>query len=128
MKKIIFMDRYPIYSLELSKEEMRISSMDEVVAYFKDKIEKHPIAKFIALFDHYAHTKALNGEIADGILDARNIIFCFGPSIPNTKVLALRPRSIGICEFKDKIVIEFMEAPREEIHQIMQEWAKGLTK
>ena len=128
MKKIIFMDRYPIYSLELSKEEMRISSMDEVVAYFKDKIEKHPVAKFIALFDHYAHTKALNGEIADGILDARNIIFCFGPSIPNTKVLALRPRSIGICEFKDKIVIEFMEAPREEIHQIMQEWAKGLTK
>jgi len=128
MKKIIFMDRYPIYSLELSKEEMRVSSMDEVVAYFKDKIEKHPVAKFIALFDHYAHTKALNGEIAEGIMDARNIIFCFGPSIPNTKVLALRPRSIGICEFEDKIVIEFMEAPREEIHQIMQEWAKGLTK
>lgn len=128
MKKIIFMDRYPIYSLELLKDEMRVSSMDEVVAYFKDKIEKHPVAKFIALFDHYAHTKALNGEIADGILDARNIIFCFGPSIPNTKVLAVRPRSIGICEFKDKIVIEFMEAPREEIHQIMQEWAKGLTK
>ncbi|MEK6658435.1 MAG: DUF6858 family protein [Campylobacterota bacterium] len=128
MKKIIFMDRYPVYSLELLKSEMKGSSMDEVVAYFKDKIEKHPVAKFIALFDHYAHTKALNGEIADGILDARNIIFCFGPSIPNTKVLALRPRSIGICEFKDKIVIEFMEAPREEIHQIMQEWAKGLTK
>ena len=128
MKKTVFMDRYPVYSLELPKDEMRVSKMSEVVEYFEQKIEKHPVARFIALFDHYAHTKALNGDIAEGILDAKNIIFCFGPSIPNSKVLAVRPRSIGICEFEDKFVVDFMEAPREEIHQIMQEWAKGLIK
>lgn len=128
MKKTVFMDRYPIYSLELPKDEIRVSKMDEVVAYFKEMIEKHPVAKFIAVFDHYAHTKGLGGDIAEGISDAKNIIFCFGPSIPNSKVLAVRPRSIGICEFEDKFVVDFMEAPREEIHQIMQEWTKGLIK
>lgn len=128
MKKTVFMDRYPIYSLELAKGEMKVSSMDEVIEYFKEKIQKHPVARFITVFDHYSHTKGLNGEIAEGILDAKNIIFCFGPSIPNSKVLAVRPRSIGICEFEDKFVVDFMEAPREEIHQIMQEWTKGLIK
>jgi hypothetical protein len=128
MKKTILMEKYPVYTLELRKSEINLSSVDEVVEYFKDKIERHPIAHFIALFDHYSHTKALDGQIVDGLLDAKNIIFCFGPSIPNTKILAVRPRSIAVCEFEDKIIIEFLEAPREEIHQIMQDWAKGLIK
>ncbi len=128
MKKTILMEKYPIYTLELFKSEMRVSSTDEVIEYLKEKIESHPIARFIAVFDHYSHTKALDGQIVDGLIDAKNIIFCFGPSIPNTKVLAVRPRSIAVCEFEDRIIIEFMEPPREEIHQIMQDWAKGLIK
>lgn len=126
MKKTVFMDKYPIYSIELQKSEMKLSSAKDVAAYFKEKIQNHPIAKFIALFDHYSHTKELNGQIMDGLIDAQNIVFCFGQAIPNTKMLALRPRSIGICEFEDKIVIDFLEAPKEEIHQLMQEWTKGL--
>ena len=128
MKKTILMEKYPIYTLELFKSEMKVSSTDEVVAYLREKIESHPVARFIAVFDHYSHTKALDGQIVDGLVDAKNIIFCFGPSIPNTKVLAVRPRSIAVGEFEDKIIIEFMEPPREEIHQIMQDWAKGLIK
>jgi len=128
MKKTILMEKYPIYTLELFKSEINLSNTDEVVEYFKDKIHSHPIARFIAVFDHYSHTKAIEGQIVDGLIDAKNIIFCFGPSIPNTKILAVRPRSIAVCEFEDKIIIEFMEAPREEIHQIMQDWAKGLIK
>ncbi|MDQ1244696.1 MAG: hypothetical protein QG565_1036 [Campylobacterota bacterium] len=122
MKKTVFMDKYPIYSLELQKSEMKLTSAKDVATYFREKIENHPIAKFIALFDHYSHTKELNGQIMEGLIDAQNIIFCFGQAIPNTKMLALRPRSIGICEFEDKIVIDFLEAPKEEIHQLMQEW------
>lgn len=34
----------------------------------------HPIAKFIATFDHYAHTKALEGAMMEGLKDAQNII------------------------------------------------------
>lgn len=128
MKKTVFMDKYPVYSLELLKSETKVSTTKEVVDYFKEKIQTHPVAKFISVFDHYAHTKDLGGEIISGLIDAKNIIFCFGQAIPNTKILALRPRSIAVCEFEDKIVIEFMEAPREEIHVLMQEWTKALVK
>lgn len=128
MKKTILMEKYPVFSLELSKEEIKVSSADEAVEYFKEKIIKHPIAEFITIFDHYSHTKKLGGEMIDGLLDAKNIVFCFGQAIPTTKMLALRPRSIGICEFEDKIVIDFMEAPKEEMHTLMENWAKGLKR
>ncbi len=126
MKKTVFMDKYPVYSIEFLKSEMRLSSTKEVVEYFKEKISNHPVAEFIALFDHYAHTKKLGGPVMDGLLDAQNVVFCFGQAIPATKILAVRPRSIGICEFEDKIVIDFMEPPKEELNKVMEEWTKGL--
>jgi len=128
VKKSVFLEKYPVYSLELLKSEITLSSAEEALEYFKEKIKSHPVAEFIAVFDHYSHTKKLGGEIMDGLLDAKNIIFCFGQAIPNTKILAARPRSIGICEFEDKIVIDFMEPPREELQKVMQEWVKGLLK
>ena len=126
MKKTLFLDQYPVHSLTLMKEELQYKRMSQIVDYFKEKINADPVAHFIAIFDHYAHTKALGGEIMEGLLDVQNIIFCFGQAIPNTKVIAVRPRSIGICEFEDRFVIEFMEAPKEEIHTIMQLWTKAL--
>lgn len=126
MKKTVFMDKYPICSIEFLKSEMRHTSAKEVVEYFKEKILNHPIAEFIAIFDHYSHTKKLNGPIMDGLLDAQNVVFCFGQAIPATKILAVRPRSIGICEFEDKIVIDFMEPPKEELNKTMEDWTKGL--
>ncbi len=126
MKKTIFMDKYPVYTLELDKSEVAQQNVLQIIEYFQNKIEVHPIAKFIAVFDHYAHTKALNGDIDESILDAKNVVFCFGPAIPNTKILAVRPRSIGIAELKDKFVIEFLEAPKEQLHDLMESWAKGL--
>lgn len=126
MKKTVFMDKYPVYTLSLKKSEVKYTNVLEIVNYFKAKIEGHPVAKFIAVFDHYAHTKSLNGEIMEGLRDAQNIIFCFGQAIPNTKILAVRPRSIGICELEDSFIIEFIEAPKEEMHALMETWAKGL--
>ncbi len=128
MKKSIFMDKYPVYSVEFAKSEMGVATAKEVIAYFKEKIQNHPIAQFIAVFDHYTHTKNLGGAIMEGLVDAQNIIFCFGQAIPNTKIFAARPRSIGICEFEDKIVIDFMEPPREELNKVMEEWTKGLKR
>jgi len=126
MKKSILMEKYPVFTLELLKSEVEVKNVEEILAYFKQKIESHPIAKYIAIFDHYSHTKSLNGPIMDGLLDAQNILFCFGPAIPNTKIVAVRPRSIGICELEDRFIIEFMEAPKEELHDLMESWAKGL--
>lgn len=128
MKKTIFMDKYPVYSLEIEKSEIKQKTVSEIIEYFKGRIDEHPIAKFIAIFDHYTHTKEIDGEINESILDAQNIIFCFGPAIPNTKILAARPRSIGVAELKDKFVIEFLEAPKEQLHDLMESWAKSLKQ
>lgn len=62
------------------------------------------------------------------MIDAQNIVFCFGAALSNTKILAARPRSIGIAEFEDKFVIEFIEAPNEKIHEVMETWTKSLKK
>ena len=129
MKQTNFLDKYPVWTLELDKSEVKQKSVDEIVAYFKEKIEAHPVAKFIAEFDHYAHTSSLNGgEIAPQIKNVKNVIFCFGKKIPNTKVAAVRPRSIAICELEDSWVIEFLEAPNEDLHKVMEKWAKELKE
>ncbi len=128
MRKTTFMDKYPVCSFSIKKEEIDKKSIDEIIAYFNDKIDKHPIAKFIAVFEHYSHTKSIEGEIMEGLLDAKNIIFCFGKAIPNTKMLAVRPRSISVCEFDKSFIIEFMEAPKEEMQNIMETWVKELLK
>jgi hypothetical protein len=126
LKRAIFMDKYPVYGIELDKSEISCKTSAEVVEYFKEKIANHPIAAFISVFDHYNHTKTLKGEMPEGLIDAKNVIFCFGAAIPSTKVLALRPRSIGICEFEDKFIIDFLEAPIEQLHDVMEGWTKDL--
>ncbi len=126
MKKSTFLEKYPVCTIEFTKSEADNRSLLEIIDFLKEKIEAHPVAKFITVFDNYAHTKSLNGEIMEGMIGAQNILFCFGPAIPSTKILAARPRSIGICEFENNYVIEFLEAPKEELTQTMVEWIKAL--
>ncbi len=126
MKQTTFKDKYPIWSLELNKNEIKQQNVGEIITYFKILIDAHPIAKYIAIFNHYEHTTDIGGPIAPEIKDMQNIIFCFGPEIPNTKVAAVRPRIIGICELEDRYIIEFMEAPSEKAHDTMEEWSKAL--
>ena len=126
MKKTIFMDKYPVHSFEVLKSEINQTTVAELAEYFRDKIEAHPIATNIAIFDHYTHTKNIDGEINPEIKDAQNVVFCFGQAIPNSKILAVRPRSIGICELEDKFIIDFLEAPKEKIQELMSQWTKAL--
>lgn len=127
MKKTIFMDKYPVYTLEISKNETGLKNVDEILDYYKDKVDAHPIAAFISIFDHFSHTQALGGEINPEIKDAKNIVFCFGAALPNTKILAARPRSIGVAELEDSFVVEFIEAPKEELHDVMEAWTKAIV-
>lgn len=126
MKQTMLQEKYPILIAEIDKAETRYQSVDEVVGYLKDKIASNPKVKFIGVFDHYAHTKRIEGEINPEIKAAVDVIFCFGFALPNPQVLAVRPRSIGVADMGNKFVVSFMEAPMKPANEAMEAWAKGL--
>ena len=127
MKQHLLMEKYPVFYMELTKDETTFKSVDEIIAYLKEQIDTHDVATYIATFDHYSHTKNLpNGKIAEHIKDAKNIIFCFGIALPDTKVLSVRPRSIGVSETDKGFDINFMEAPMPVANTAMEKWAKSL--
>lgn len=128
MQHTLFMDQYPTRHLDLLKADTRLKSVDEIIAFFRDKVEADPRACLIAEFDHHAHTRSLpEGEIAEDILDAKHVVFCFGLKLPNPLAMAPRPRSIGVCELKDRFAIVFLEAPNPAMNQTMEGWVEELV-
>ncbi len=127
MKQILLKDKFPVFTLDIPRNETRFSNTNEVIDYLTQKIESHPLARLIAVFDHYGHVKALEkGEIDESILDSKNILFCLSGAIPNALIAAVRPRSIAVNELKDKFVINFMEAPVEAATETMVEWVNSI--
>jgi hypothetical protein len=128
MKQVTVMEKYPVFTIELNKDETTHKTVDEILAYLKEQIDAHPVARYIGEFDHYTHTSNLEvGEINPNILDAKNIICCFGKQLPKPEVLAVRPRAIGVAEFVDKFVISFLEAPNPDANEIMENWVKSIN-
>ena len=129
MKQSIAMEKYPISEMDIMKSETTFSTVDEILVYLKEKIDAHPVATYIATFDHYSHTKGLGeaGEIAADILDAKNIICCFGKQLPKPTMLAIRPRAIGVAEMEDMFVVSFIDAPNSQAHEAMVTWVKGIV-
>jgi hypothetical protein len=129
MKKTVLMEKYPVFTLEMEKEEIAYGSVDAIIDYFKEKIDSDPVAAFVGIFDHYAHTTSLdNGEIAPQIKAAKNIVFCFGQKLPDPKMLAVRPRSIGVAETDTGFTVTFLEAPMQPMNEKMENWAKALVR
>lgn len=126
MKQTLLQEKYPIFVAEIAKAETTFQTVDALVDYYKARIAENPKVQFIGVFDHYAHTKKIGGEIAAGITAAVDIIFCFGFAIPNPQMLAVRPRSIGIADMGDKFVVSFMEAPMQPANQAMEAWTRSL--
>lgn len=123
------MDIYPIATLEISKGATNLKTVDQICEYFTGKINAHPKAAYIGLFDHYTHTAGLpDGLIAPEIKDAKMVVFCFGPKILNPKVLALRPRSVGVCDMGDHFAFSFLEPPVEALSALMGAWVEGLKQ
>ncbi len=128
MKQMLLQEKFPIFKLEFYKSETEYKTAQEVINYFKQLIDDHDVTRFIAEFDHYSHTKGLqNGYVDEEIIDARNIVFCFGTQLPAAEMLAVRPRSIGIAETVNKLVITFMEAPMALANDTMEFWVKSLV-
>ena len=70
-----FMDKYPVHHINILKSTISCTSVDEVLSFFREKVEADPRAIFIAEFDHYAHTSSLpEGEIAANIKAAKHLI------------------------------------------------------
>ena len=129
MQQITVMEKYPVYTLRIEKNETDYQTIDEIFTYLKVQIDLHPIATYIGEFDHYAHTASLEvGEINDDIKAAKNLICCFGKVLPKAEVLAVRPRSIGVAELDTAFVISFLEAPNPDANKAMESWVKGLMK
>lgn len=126
MKQTLLHERYPIFYAEIAKSETSCESVDEVVQRLKARIAENPKVRFIGLFDHYAHTQGIGGEIHPDIRAAVDLIFCFGSALPNPLMLAVRPRSIGIADMGDRFVVSFMEAPMKPVNDTMQAWVNGL--
>ncbi|MCK5268191.1 MAG: hypothetical protein KAR07_08490 [Spirochaetes bacterium] len=118
---------YPVYVKEIAKEETKIDNVDEICQFFINKVNAHAFAKYIGIFNHYAHTESIDGgETAENIKDAKNILFCFGKKLPDPKMLAVRPRSIGVCETNSHFVISFLEAPNPALTEIMILWLEEM--
>lgn len=127
MKQTVLMEKYPAFALDLPKAETSCSSVDEVIAALKAKIDADPKVAYIATFDHCAHTKAIGGTVADSILAAQNIVFCFGMMLPGPQVLAVRPRAIGVADMGAHFHITFLEPPMEMATTTMLGWVKELA-
>jgi len=129
MQQTLFMEKYPIFTLEVEKSECRYATTDELMDYFKEKITNDPIAIFIGAFDHAAHTRSLEkGEVAPDIVEAKMVIFCFGEKLPKPEMMAARPRSISICDMGERFVITFLEAPMSAINEKLEGWVKEVIR
>ncbi|HGG63046.1 MAG TPA: hypothetical protein ENK34_00610, partial [Rhodobacteraceae bacterium] len=125
MKQSLLMEKYPTFDLQIGKDETSLTSVDEILAALKVNIDAHPKVAYIGIFDHLSHTKSIDGDIAPEIKDAKNILFCFGVKLPNPRVLAVRPRSIGVTDMGDHFHISFMEPPMPMATDAMEDWCKA---
>ncbi len=126
MKQMVLNEKYPVFVLDILKTETTYTNVTDILRFFKTKIEQHPVCKYIGEFDHFEHTKAINGEINPEIKDCQLIMFCFGNKLPNGKITAARPRSISVTEYEDKFEISFLEAPALIANEVMEGWVKDL--
>ena len=128
MQQKIFKEKYPIFSLEFTKQESNFDSVPAILDYLQSRVEEHPKAVFISRFDHFSHTQNIGGKIGEGIKDAQNLILCFGMQLPSADPVAVRPRSIGVTDLGDHFVVNFMEAPNPIANDTMENWVKSLLK
>jgi hypothetical protein len=127
MRHTLLQEQYPVFTLDVEKHETDFNTTDEIIEYLKRCVDGHGVSRFIAVFDHYSHTKGLeNGWIDESILDAKNIVFCFGITLPSPQAMATRPKSIGVAELADRFVITFLEAPMPMANSTMESWVRSI--
>lgn len=127
MKQTLFMEKYPVYTFEVSKGESKYDTVEDIIKFLTSKIIDNPIAKYIGEFDHCEHTSLIGGEISEEIKAAKIVLFCFGQKLPKPEMMAVRPRSIGVADMGDKFFITFLEAPMPAINETVEGWIKEIV-
>lgn len=127
LKKEVIEGRYPVSTLEIGKPGA-YADADAVVEAILRRIEEHPKARLIAVFDHLEHTWEIGGDIAPEVIAARHVIFCLGLNLPGPTAMALRPHAIAVTELRDRFVINFMETPAAEVNDTMARWVLSLVE
>jgi len=127
MKQIMLQEKYPVFVLEIGKQETTCKSIDDVVARLKTAIAADSRVAWIAEFDHYAHTTKLGGAIAPEIKAAKNLVFCFGLQLPNPNV-ARRAAALDRHRRLRRQVHRQLPstAPMKPANEAMEGWAKAL--
>lgn len=121
-------EHLPLIVVKIDKNETELSDADAVVAALKQQIEEHELATFIADFDHLSHTWSLpHGQADETLLAARNLVFCFGLTIPGPEILGLRPRSIGVGETRKQFILSFLESPMPVANSAVEAWINNLS-
>ena len=120
------MEKYTVFVADIAKSETECRTVDDVLAVLTARIEADPGVALLAVFDHYAHTRRRDGMIAPEIRAAKNLVFCFGPALPDPRMLALRPRAIGVADLGDRFVVSFQEAPLAPANEAMRSWVRSL--
>ncbi|MCU7948214.1 MAG: hypothetical protein KZQ72_16525 [Candidatus Thiodiazotropha sp. (ex Cardiolucina cf. quadrata)] len=127
MKQVVREVELPVFSIEMDISECRFNSIEEIVAFIEEQVQTHKAAKYIATFNHMKHTCELpEGKVAEEIVAAYNIVFCFGFTLQDPEQLATRPRSIGICQSDGLITLSFVEAPMPVANALMEQWSRSL--
>ena len=126
MEQTHFNEKYPVYEARIEKSESTATTCDEMLERLKADVAADKRTKFIGEFDHVAHTRDIGGEVAEGILAAGHVVFCFGMKLPNARVMAVRPRSIAVTEFDDHFIVNFLEPPVPVATEAMEGWVKAL--
>ena len=126
MKQTLLWEKYPVFVAEIGRNETTCQDVNDIVSCLKAMIAENDRVQFIGVFDHHAHTRRIGGDIDPAIRGAVDVIFCFGSTLPDPAVLAVRPRSIGVADLGDRFVVSFMEAPAAPVNGAMERWVKGL--
>ena len=127
MNKTVLSDMYLVHTQEISKANTNYTSVQEIEIFLKAQIAAHPIATYIATFDHYAHTASLEGGVIPGNIKASiNVMCCFGMAIPSAVFMAVKPMSMAVVETANSFVLSFIQAPAPSAQQAMESWVGAI--
>jgi hypothetical protein len=118
---------YTVCSIEITKPGL-YADADDVVEAILRRIEEHPKARLIAVFDHLEHTWEVGGDIAPEVVAARHVVFCLGLTLPGPVAMALRPRAIAVTELNDRFIVNFLETPVADAGEIVARWVASLAE
>ena len=68
MKQLHFQQKYPITVVDIAKTETPFGSVQAIADWLRERIIQTPRVQYIGTFDHFAHTRAIGGEIAPEML------------------------------------------------------------